>query len=90
MNKTLGDGGFQAIEFLGIPIVWSPQATADSMYFLNTRHLKFRYDPMVFFDMTEWKAIPDQVNDRAAQIITAGNLVTGRRRTHGVIFNIDS
>lgn len=90
MNKTLGDGGFQAIEFLGVPLIWSPQAPAQRMYFLNTRHLKFRYDPMVFFDMTRWKEIPDQVNDRAAQIITAGNLVTGRRRVHGVMHTMDT
>ena len=42
------------------------------------------------FDMTEWKAIPDQVNDRAAQVILAGELVTGRRRVHGVLHGIDT
>lgn len=97
VNKTLGDAGFQNLEFNGIPIIWSPvlaaaQSAAPAvdgvMYAVNTRYLKFRYDPMLFFDMTEWKPIPDQVNDRAAQIVTACNLVTGRRRVHGVIFNI--
>lgn len=87
VNKTLGDAGFQNIEFKGIPMIWSPAASA-RMYFLNTRYLKFRYDPQVFFDMTEWKAIPNQINDRVAQVITAGNLVTGRRRCHGVLYNV--
>lgn len=90
-NKTLGDGGFQAIEFQGTPMIWSPsESDDDKMYFLNTRFLKFKYDPRMFFDMTEWKAIPNQINDRAAQIVTAGNLCTGRRRVHGVIFAIDT
>ena len=98
-NKTLGDAGFQNIEFRGIPMVWSPQIAPTNggpvaagnkgvMYMLNTRYLKFKYDPSVFFDMTEWKSIPEQVNDRVAQIILAGNLMTSRRRALGVIFDI--
>ena len=90
VNKKLGDAGFENIEFKGIPMVWSPQCANTRLYMLNTNFLYFVYDPMMFFDMTEWKPIPDQVNDRAAQVITAGNLVTGRRRTHGVIYNIDT
>jgi hypothetical protein len=97
MNKTLGDASFEAVEFEGLPMIWSPSEDSTSalgtgvrMYFLNTRFLKFRYDPQMFFDMTEWKAIPNQVQDRVAQVITAGNLVTGRRRVHGVIHTIDT
>lgn len=90
VNKTLGDAGFENIEFKGTPMVWSPAAPDDNMYFLNTRYLKFKYDPMMNFDMTEWKPIPDQVNDRAAQIIVAGNLMTSRRRTQGVMHSIDT
>ncbi len=90
VNKTLGDAGFESIQFKGIPMIWSPQCSATRMYFLNTRDLRFRYDPMVFFDMTDWKAIPNQVNDRVAQVMVAGNLVCRRRRTSGVIFGIDT
>lgn len=96
-NKTLGDAGFQNVEFRGIPFIWSPQVasvdiavTAGRIYFLNTRFIKFKYDPMVFFDMTQWKAIPNQVNDRAAQIVLAGNLMTSRRRVHGVLHTINT
>lgn len=90
VNKTLGDAGFESIQFKGIPMVWSPQTAATRMYFLNTRFLKFIYDPMLNFDMTEWKAIPNQVNDRVAQVILAGNLVSSRRRCQGVLYNIDT
>lgn len=97
VNRVMGDAGFQNIEFRGIPMVWSPvidsadvAVTPGRMYFLNTRFLKFKYDPMLFFDMTEWKDIPNQINDRAAQVILAGNLMTSRRRVHGVLHSIDA
>ena len=96
-NNTLGDAGFQNIEFRGVPMIWSPVIDSDDvtgtdgrMYFLNTRFIKFIYDPMLFFDMTRWKDIPSQVNDRTAQIILAGNMLTGRRRTHGVLEGLDT
>ena len=96
MNKELADAGFTHQVYKGIPMVWSPAAnattygTAELMYFVNTRFLRLKYDPQMNFDMTEWKPIPDQIQDRAAQIIYAGNLVTNRRRVHGVIHNIDA
>ncbi len=90
VNQKLGDAGFENIQFKGIPMIWSPSCANTRMYFLNTRFLRFIFDPMFNFEMTEWKAIPDQVNDKAAQIILAGNLVTSRRRVHGVLHTIDT
>lgn len=98
-NKTMGDAGFQNIEFRGVPFVWSPQVAPVNgegvaagnegrLYMMSTKMLKFKYDPSIFFDMTKWKEIPEQVNDRVAQIVVAGNLMTRRRRSLGVIFNI--
>ena len=90
VNKTLGDAGFQNVEFNGTPLVWSGKFSDTEMYFTTTKHLKVKYDPRMFFDMTEWKAIPEQPNDRAAQIVTAIQLATGRRRVHGVLHTIDT
>lgn len=53
VNKTLGDAGFQNIEYKGIPMIWSPQCANTRMYFLNTKYLWMVYDPMLNFDMTE-------------------------------------
>jgi hypothetical protein len=89
-NNKLTDLGFQNIVYKGIPMIWAPSVANTRMYFLNTNFIKFAYDPMMFFDMTEWKAIPDQVNDRAAQIITAGAFKISRRKCQGVIYNIDT
>lgn len=90
VNKTLGDASFQNIEFKGLPMIWSPSCADTRMYFLNTNFIYFVYDPMMFFDMTEWKAIPDQVNDRAAQIATACSFQVSRRKCQGVLHTIDT
>lgn len=89
-DKKMNDLGFENLKFKNVPLVWSPACGAGRMYFLNTRFLTFVYDPALYFDMTEWKAIPDQVNDRAAQIISACALTTNRRRVQGVLRGIDT
>lgn len=98
MNRKLADVGFENQTFKGIPMVWTPAITgedsatpaAGALYFLNTSFLELVYDPALWFDMTEWKAIPDQVNDRAAQIVSACTLTTNRRRVQGVMYNMDT
>lgn len=95
-DRMMGDLGFENLAFKGRPLTWTPSCPdiGDSgegkIYFINTNYLKMYYDPRVFMDMTEWKPIPNQVNDRAAQIISAMSLTTNRRRVHGVIYNINS
>lgn len=88
-NNRLADMGFDNQSYKRIPMVWSPALTA-RMYFLNTRFIEFVYDPGYFFDMTEWKAIPNQVNDRAAQVELACSFMTNRRRVLGVLSTIDT
>jgi len=90
MNNKLLDMGFQNQQFKGAPWVWSPACADTRLYMLNLKFMYFAYDPMMFFDATEWKPIPDQVNDRAMQIITACSLVTNRRKSQGVMYNIDT
>lgn len=87
VNQKLADAGFDNITFRGIPIVWIPQLLAKRMYFLNTNYLYLQYDPQMYFDMTEWKPIPAQVNDRVAQIATACNLTVSRRKCQGVLID---
>jgi hypothetical protein len=89
-NNKLGDMGFDNIQYKGIPMVWSPTCANTRMYMLNTNYFQFVYDPIMFFDMTEWKTIPNQPGDKAAQIMTACTLLTGRRRVQGVLHTIDT
>lgn len=88
-SNKLGDLGIRNIEFKGIDMIWSPSC-GTRMYFLNTDYLLFFYDPMWYFEMTEWKSIPNQPMDRAAQIMLACAFATNRRRAHGVMYNIDT
>lgn len=88
-DTRLADLGFDNQTYKRIPMVWTPAIT-QRMYFLNTRFIEFVYDPAYFFDMTEWKSIPNQVNDRAAQIITACCFMTNRRRVLGVLDTINT
>jgi hypothetical protein len=88
-NTKLADAGFENQTFKRIPMVWTPAITA-RMYYLNTRFIEFIYDPSAFFDMTDWKPIPDQVDDRAAQVKLACSFVTSRRRVLGVLDTINT
>ena len=89
VNTKLAELGFDNQTFKGIPMVWTPEVS-QRMYFLNTRFLSAVYDPAMFFDMTEWKPIPEQVNDRAAQIAAAITMTCSRRRVQGVLHTIDT
>jgi len=98
LNRKLADAGFENQTFKGIPMVWTPSIAGEDsatpvpghLYMLNTSFLSLTYDPAMWFDMTEWKAIPDQINDRAAQIVSACTLTTNRRRVHGVMYGINT
>lgn len=98
INRKLGDASFENQTFKNIPMVWTPSIPGEAsaspvaghMYFLNTSFLSLIYDPASWFDMTEWKAIPDQINDRVAQIICSCAFTTNRRRVHGVIYGLNT
>lgn len=89
-DNKLADMGFDNIKYKGRPMMWSPSCANTRMYMLNTNFIKFVYDPMMMMDMTSWKDIPNQVNDRVAQIITACTFKVSRRRCQGVLYNIDT
>lgn len=88
-NTKLADAGFENQTFKRVPMIWST-GISNRMYMLNTRFIEFIYDPAYFFDMTEWKSIPNQVNDRAAQVELACTFTTNRRRVLGVLDGIDT
>jgi len=77
-NTMLADAGFNTLTFKGRPIMWSPQAPDSNMYFLHTGFLNFVCDESYWMDMTDWKTIPDQPNDRVAQIVCVFNAVCSR------------
>lgn len=88
VNQKAADAGFDNLTFKGRPIFWSPSAPSGKMYFINPNHLYMVIDPDYFMEMTEWKPIPNQVNDRAAQIVSALQIVTSRPIAEGVLYDI--
>lgn len=87
-NQTLMDAGFEHLVFKGRPLMWAPSAPSAKIYFINPSYLYLIKDPDYFMDMTNWKEIPDQVNDRTAQIVCAMNMVTSRPIAEGVLTGI--
>jgi len=89
-DRTLADLGFGDLAYKGRPLTWSPALTANSIYFLNTNFLEFVVDPIANFDITDWKPVIDQPNDRVAQIVVVGNVVCSNCKRQGVMYNIDT
>lgn len=84
-NTMLAEAGFDTLQFRGRPFLWAPSAPSGNMYFVNTAYLKLVSDEAFWMDMTEWKPIPDQPNDRVAQIVSVCNLVSSRPICHNVL-----
>ena len=92
VTQKVGDMSFQTLTFEGLPILHTDTCPQDGnsrsrMYFIDCDHVTMFYDPGMFFDMTEWKPVPNQLK-RAAQIVTACNMITTMRRSSGVIYDI--
>lgn len=87
-DKKLADLGFGDMSFKQKPLTWSPACPSGKMYFINFATLFLLYDPTRWFMMTDWKDIPDQIEDRVAQILCALQLICSSRRHQGVLFNL--
>lgn len=88
VDPKMSDLGFDNLTFKGRPLMWAPSCPSGKMYFLNPQHLYLVVDPSYNMEMTEWKPIPDQVNDRVAQIVGAIQMVTSRPVAEGVLTEI--
>ncbi len=87
-NTHLADLGFDVMRYKGKPWVWTPNAVSGSnqqLLFLNCNYIDVVYDPQLWFDMTEWKAIPLQ-GERIAHILCAYNVVGDQARRHGRLY----
>lgn len=81
------DLGYGDCTYNGADMLWSPAAPAGSMYFMNSGSLEFDYDPMYWFEMTEWKPLAGNSLDRNAQILCVCNLTMNCAPKNGVLFN---
>jgi hypothetical protein len=67
-NSKLVDLGFDTLKFHGADIVWSGSMTAKQMLMLRADDVEVIYDPGLWFHMTEWKYVANQL-ERMAQIV---------------------
>lgn len=90
MDTKLADAGFDNIIFRGRPIIWCPSCPSGYMYFINPNFLKLVCDEQYFMEMTDWKEIPDQPYDKAAQIVCVLNMVCSRPVVQKVLYGISA
>lgn len=83
-TKKLGDAGFQALAFKGVPIVWDELCTSLGMYFLNTRHMKLVVHKDANFKVSDFVK-PENQDARVAQVLFMGNLTCDRRKSFGLL-----
>lgn len=79
-SKKLGDGGFQVLEFKGVPMVWDELCPSGTMYFLNTKHMNLSVHSMANFEVSDFVK-PENQDARVAQILFMGNLTCDRRKS---------
>lgn len=83
-DGTMGDVGIEALKYKGLALTYSPSAPAGSARFLNERYLQLVINSHADFAMTDWKAIPDQL-DRVAQVVLKGNITISNARMQGMV-----
>jgi len=80
--KRLGDAGFLALGFRGIPVVFDEAATAGVFYFLNTKNLKMTIHKDADFKVVK-KAEPSDQHVSVQHIMAMLQLTVNRRASLG-------
>lgn len=86
-STRLVDLGFEVLRFKGKPLIWTPNAkdgSNDTMRFLTTDFMEIVYDPSYWFEMTDFKSIPNQF-ERIAHIIATANIIATQLRRFGML-----
>lgn len=86
-DLKLIDLGVGDLSFHGRPVFFDVNCPSGKMFALNFTNLFLFRDPTAWFQMRDWKEIPDQA-DKTAQNITALQLGCSNRKTLGVLFNL--
>lgn len=83
-TKKLADGGYQALEFKGNPIVWDELCPATYCYFLNLKHMKLVIHKDANFKVSDFVK-PENQDAKTANILFMGNVTCDRRKSMGVL-----
>ena len=81
-TKRLGDAGFSAIQFAGVPVVFDEACPTGEFYFLNTENLKLTIHKDANFEVIE-KAEPANQHVSISHIMVMLNTTVDRRKSLG-------
>lgn len=81
-TKRLGDAGFAALQFAGVPVVWDERCPSGEFYFLNTKNLKLTIHKDANFEVIE-KAEPANQHVMIRHIMVMLNTTVDRRASLG-------
>lgn len=90
INKDLADASFEYLEFHHAPLIWCSAGPSTSIFYLNLNDLKLAIGSGADFRMTQWKPIPNQTDDQAAQILVAIQFYATNSRNLGVYHTISA
>lgn len=80
----LADLGFETLKFKGQDMIWTPNCDA-TVRMYNTRFIEVIKDPNLWFQMSEFKPVANQM-ERVAHIISTANIITTQPRRHGLLY----
>lgn len=83
-TKRLGDAGYSALEFAGVPVVFDENCADDRWYFLNTKNLKLTIHKDANFEVVE-KAEPANQHVSITHIMVMLNTTVDRRASLGML-----
>jgi hypothetical protein len=83
-TRRLGDAGFTAVEFEGVPLTYDESATSGSMYFINKDNFKLGIHRDANFARKR-KAEPADQHVAVEHIVFMGQTVVDRRKSLGLL-----
>lgn len=88
-SKTLGDAGYQALEFKGQPLIWDALIPTGYVWFLNLSHMKLAVHSDANFKITD-KLQPVNQDGFVRHILFMGNLTCDRRKSFSYCDSVTS
>ena len=87
VDKALGDIEFQAMAYMGRPLLWSPLCPAGRMYFLDMAHIWLTVNTECEMEFGQFQSPVDSI-DAVAPLLNECQFVTDRPGSLGVLFGI--
>ena len=81
-TKRLGDAGFAALQYAGVPVVWDERCPTGEVYFLNAENLKLTIHKDANFEVIE-KAEPANQHIMIRHVMVMLNTTVDRRASLG-------